>query len=623
MEKEYQPDRKIIKSITYLKKFIFSVFTLISVTVTAAGMFMYLYEIPFLEFMELKTVDLRFSSRKPVATGSDIVLAVIDEKSLADPRLGNWVWPRTTLAELITKLSEKGARVIAFDVGFFEPDKNSKEVIETIDKIKTELKRYDSDSPEITDCLEELREEADNDSRLALAIKNSRSKIVLGYFFHTEAEKPEHIKTEDIRLYEQNIRSSRYDIVRSPAGGVPDNIMLKEASAPQPNIRVISDAADHSGFFNMFPDEDGVVRWIPGVIRFNRGFYAPLALEIVGAYLNAPLSVRIEEYGIESVHIGNRPVAVNEFGRLMINYRGKEKTFPHIPITDILYGNLPAERFQDKIVIVGATAVGIYDMRVTPLGTTFPGVEIHANIADSILSGDFLYQPVWVTLFDLAAMAMAGLLLRIFLPRTEPASGALAVAFLLFCHIVTAQYLFSRKGVIISLVYPFCVTVLLYLAVTAYRYVTESRQKHFIKSVFSTYLAPSVVEYLIKTPGKLVLGGEERVITAFFSDVQGFTGISEKLRPKEVVELLNEFLTEMTAIILDHKGTVDKFEGDAIVAFFGAPHDLDNQAQAACMAGIDMQKKLVQLRGQWRKNNKPELKMRIGLFTGVAVVGNL
>lgn len=412
-------------------------------------------------------------------------------------------------------------------------------------------------------------------------------------------------------------------MVRSSGGGISDTIMLKDAVAPQPNIEVISDAADHSGFFNMFPDEDGVVRWIPGIIRFNGGFYAPLAMEIVGAYLNAPLSVRIEEYGIESVHIGNKPVAVNEFGLLMINYRGKEKTFPHIPIADILYGNLSDKMFQDKIVIVGATAVGIYDMRVTPLGTTFPGVEIHANIADSILSGDFLYQPVWVTVFDLAAMAMAGLLLRIFLLRTEPASGALVVVFLFFCYIVTAQYLFSRNGIIINLVYPFCVAVLLYLAVTAYRYVTESRQKHFIKSVFSTYLAPSVVEYLIKTPGKLVLGGEKRVITAFFSDVQGFTGISEKLSPEEVVELLNEFLTEMTTIILDHKGTVDKFEGDAIVAFFGAPHDLDNQAQAACKASIDMQKRLVQLREQWRKNNRPELKMRIGLFTGTAVVGNM
>lgn len=581
---------------------------------------MYLYEISFLEFMELKTLDLRFASRKKPA-GSDIVLAVIDEKSLADPRLGKWVWPRTILAELTTRLSEKGARVIAFDIGFFEPDKNSKGIIEAIDQIKNELWNYDIQGSEITACLDIMEQEADYDSRLAYAVKNSRSKVVLGYFFHTEAEMPEHIEEEDISQYEQDIRSSKYDIVRSP--GIPNNILLNEASAPQPNIRVISDASDFSGFFNMFPDEDGVVRWISGIIRFRGGFYAPLSVEIAKAYLDAPLSLRFDEYGIQSVHIGKKPVAVNEFGKLMINYRGEEKTFPHIPIADILYGNLPDKLFEDKIVIVGATATGIYDMRVTPVGTAFPGVEIHANIADSILSGDFLYQPAWVTLFDLAVMLIAGFLLRICLTRTEPASGALVVVFLFFCHILTAQYLFAREGLIVNVIYPLCVIVLLYVAITAYRYLTESKQKQFIKNAFSTYLAPSVVEYLIKTPEKLVLGGEERIITAFFSDVQGFTSISEKLGPKEIVELLNQFLTEMTTIILNHKGTVDKFEGDAIIAFFGAPHDLENQAQAACMASINMQKQLVRLREQWRKSNKPELKMRIGLFTGVAVVGNM
>ncbi len=605
------------------KKNVSPVFTLISLTVTGLGIFMYLYEIPFLEFMELKTLDLRFVSREPIATSSKIVLAVVDEKSLADPRLGNWVWPRTVIAELITKLSEKGARVIAFDIGFFEPDKSSKQVIETIDEIKSELQRYDIKHSEITAFTDSLKQKADNDSRLVHAIKNSRSKIVLGYFFHTEAEIPKHVKAEDIEQYEQDIRSSRYDIVRSQAEGLVDTVMLKEASAPQPNIRVISDAADCSGFFNMFPDEDGVVRWIPGVIRFKGGLYVPLSMEMAGAYLNAPLSVRLDENGIRSVRIGSKTVAVNEFGLLMINYRGEEKTFPHIPIADILYGDLPEDTFQDKIVIVGATAVGIYDMRVTPLGATFPGLEIHANIADSILSEDFLYRPAWVTGFDLAAMLIAGFLLRIFIPRTRAASGAAAAAALFVSHILTAQYLFSRERVIVSILYPLCVIVLLYVAIIAYRYFTESKQKHFIKNAFSAYLAPSVVEYLIDNPEKLVLGGHERIITAFFSDVQGFTSISEKLGPEEVVGLLNEFLTEMTNIILDHKGTVDKFEGDAIVAFFGAPNDLDDQAQAACTAAIDMQKRLVQLREQWRKNNKPELKMRIGMFTGLAVVGNM
>jgi adenylate cyclase len=176
---------------------------------------------------------------------------------------------------------------------------------------------------------------------------------------------------------------------------------------------------------------------------------------------------------------------------------------------------------------------------------------------------------------------------------------------------------------VLNLVYPLSVILLVYVSITAYRYFVETRQKRFIKDAFSVYLAPTVVKQLIESPEHLELGGEEREITAFFSDVQGFTGISETLTPHEIVELLNEFLTEMTDIILRHEGTVDKFEGDAIIAFFGAPNLLENHAERACSASIEMQKRLAQLRTKWRAENRPVLKMRIGICTGLAVVGNM
>jgi adenylate cyclase len=179
------------------------------------------------------------------------------------------------------------------------------------------------------------------------------------------------------------------------------------------------------------------------------------------------------------------------------------------------------------------------------------------------------------------------------------------------------------QGWVLNMMYPLAVILLIYASVTVYRYLVETRQKKFVKDAFSTYLAPSVVKNLLESPEKLVLGGEKRVITAFFSDVQGFTSISESLPPEELVELLNEFLTEMTDIILRHEGTVDKFEGDAIIAFFGAPNDLENQAEVACMACIDMQKRLSELRKKWQGQGRPELRMRIGLCTGPAVVGNM
>ena len=276
-----------------------------------------------------------------------------------------------------------------------------------------------------------------------------------------------------------------------------------------------------------------------------------------------------------------------------------------------------------KIVIVGATAVGIYDLRVTPFGSVFPGLEIHANLVDSLLRGDYLYQPAWAAIFDVMAILLLGSFLGFVLARVGVISGAIAGAVLFISYIVLCQVLFSINGWVLNLVYPLSVILSVYLAITGYRYLVETRQKKFIKDAFSTYLAPSVVKDLLESPERLVLGGEERIITAFFSDVEGFTSISESLTPRELVELLNEFLTEMTDIILKHEGTVDKFEGDAIIAFFGAPNELENQQEVACMACIDMQKRLTELRDRWRKKGMPELRMRIGMCTGPAVVGNM
>jgi len=373
----------------------------------------------------------------------------------------------------------------------------------------------------------------------------------------------------------------------------------------------------------MYPDPDGVVRWMPAVLEFNEILYAPLSLLAVSAYLDEPVELEVADLGVSSIRVGALQIPTDEYGRILINYRGQMESFPHLSITDILNQNIPEEAIRDKIVIVGATAVGIYDLRVTPFGSVFPGMEIHANIIDSLLRGDYLYQPAWAAIFDVMAILLLGSCLGFVLARVGVISGAIAGAAMFVSYIVLCQMLFSFNGWVLNLAYPLSVILAVYIAITGYRYLVETRQKKFVKDAFSTYLAPSVVKDLLESPERLMLGGEERVITAFFSDVEGFTSISERLTARELVELLNEFLTEMTDIILNHEGTVDKFEGDAIIAFFGAPNDLENQEEVACMACIDMQKRLVELRDKWRKAGIPELNMRIGLCTGPAVVGNM
>jgi adenylate cyclase len=375
----------------------------------------------------------------------------------------------------------------------------------------------------------------------------------------------------------------------------------------------------------MFPDPDGSVRSVPLIISCRDTYYAPLAVQALRAYTRKmPAPDIAVDTGVLKIDFGKQLSApTNKTGGFMVNYRGPGRTFPHISITDILHHRVPPETFKDKIVLVGATAIGIYDVRVTPFDNLFPGPEIHANAIDNILHQDFLLRPDWAVMFDLAAIVLIGLTLGLLLPRVRALPGTAVVVGLFVSYLLLCQYLFSHLGYCLNIVYPSATLILVYVSLTAYKYLTEERKKKFIKDAFSTYLAPSVVEQLIKSPDKLVLGGEGRIITAFFSDVQEFTAISEALTPEEVVELLNEFLTEMTDIILGYEGTIDKFEGDAIIAFFGAPNILEDHAARACRACIDMQKRLAELRAKWEVEKRPPLKMRIGLNTGSAVVGNM
>ncbi|MCG6908768.1 MAG: adenylate/guanylate cyclase domain-containing protein [Deltaproteobacteria bacterium] len=587
----------------------------LTVILIALGILLYLIEIPFLELVELKTVDLRFAGRKNVSQNSKVVLAVIDEKSV--DREGKWVWPRSKIADLVTKLSDAGAEVIALDLVMSEPDEKS--VVSTIAGIERNLTNLDADNKAY---LEKLKKSSDNDRLLADAILGSKAKVVLGYFFQMEKE---HSGDEDEALAREeahSIRSSRYGITRYLSGSAMQAPLFK-AMVANGNIPSIASTTEYSGYFNMFPDIDGVVRWIPAVISYRDETYAPLSLMTVSALLGERPRLMVADYGVEKVEIGPYAIPTDELGRIMINYRGDAKTFRHISITDILNGEVPADVFSGKIVMVGATAVGIYDMRVTPFSSVFPGVEIHANIVDSVLSRDFLFQPAWAGVFDIAVIVLAGAILGFVLPRVSVFPGIATAGLLFFGHMYFCRYIFNARGWILNMVYPLMVILAVYIGITAYKYLVESRQKRFIRNAFSTYLAPTVVKKLIDSPETLELGGEERDITAFFSDVQGFTSISEKLTPAELVELLNEFLTEMTDIILQHEGTVDKFEGDAIIAFFGAPNELGNQAETAAITCVHMQKRLHELRLKWKSEGRPELKMRIGLCTGPAVVGNM
>jgi adenylate cyclase len=335
----------------------------LSLILIVLGTLLYYVEVPFLELMEKKTIDLRFASRGDIPHNAKVVLAVIDEKSV--DKEGKWVWPRSKIADLVTRLSDAGAEVISFDIVMSEPDETSP--VKTIAEIEQNLSDLNAENKAY---LAALKQSSDHDRMLVDAIRNSKAKVVLGYFFQMERE---HAGDHDAALAEQqqeSIRPSRYDLIRYQSGtalGVP----LFKALVANANIPAISSSTDHSGFFNMFPDIDGVVRWIPAVIEYREEMYAPLSIMTLSASLGTPPSPVVADYGFEKVQIGDIAIPTDELGRIMINYRGNTKTFKHISITDILHGKVADEEFKDKIVMVGATAVGIYDMRVTPFSSVF------------------------------------------------------------------------------------------------------------------------------------------------------------------------------------------------------------------------------------------------------------
>lgn len=597
----------------------------LSILTIIIGLIAYRVPISFVDLMELKTIDLRFTVRGEIEPGPEVVLAVIDEKSLKEQ--GKWIWPRTKMARLITRLSDADAAVIGLDVGFLEPDQNSTKG--AVEEIEESIKAHGLGNEALFAELETFKIKGDHDRSLSLSIKNSKPPVVLGYFFQMSAEGLGEIEETLIEQHMANTKGSRYLFAKGKdkdAIGI-DDIGLEDAFMPQSNITAIADVTERSGYFNMIPDTDGTVRWMNMIIRCRGGNYAPLSLVTLAAYEKANISITTNYAGIQDLQIRTGDdikanIPTDEMGRLLVNFRGGPQTFPHISATDIMEGRISKDQLKDKIVLVGATAIGVYDLRVTPFSEIYPGLEIHANVVDNILRGDFLQRTSWSNLLDIFAIILVAAVMGLAVPRLSVVPGLITALGLFLGYLVFCQFLFTR-GTILNMVYPMVTLIVAYISMTVYKYMTEERQKRMIRGAFSTYLAPGVVDQIVKDPDKLKLGGEEKEITAFFSDIQGFTSISEKLTATELVELLNIFLTEMTEIILDNEGTVDKYEGDAIIAFFGAPNDLPDHAERAALACIQMQEKLEELRVRFAEEGRPILHMRIGMCTGPAVVGNM
>ncbi|MEP6998080.1 MAG: adenylate/guanylate cyclase domain-containing protein, partial [Betaproteobacteria bacterium] len=574
---------------------------------------------PVLDRIELNWLDLRFRTRGPIAPEPTVVLAVIDEKSLQAE--GRWPWPRSRIAALIDALSRDGARTIAFDITFAEPDENSR--LGLVDQLAQKIDSLHVEIPQLADFIRESRIDADNDRALVRALERSKAAIVLGYFFHmNEAEVGYKLNEAGIERQLRGIADSRYPLVlytdRSAA-----SVPLMKAYAPQGNLEIFTAAAPSSGYFTVASDPDGVVRWMPLVIQDGEDLFPPLSLLSVWHFLGKPqLAVRVGPNGVEGVQIGDRLVPTDEAGQMLINYRGPPKTFPHYAISDILGGGLPSGTFKDKIVVVGATAIGIGDIRSTPFGPVSAGPEIHATVIDNILTGDFIARPRWSQIFDLLAIVILPLLVAAVLPRVS-AFGGLAFSVGVFVLFVGVAYeLFVRAHAWLNMVYPVFALAATYTMLTVYRYLTEERERRRITRTFQHYVSTEVIEQVLNDPERLKLGGEERVLSVLFTDLAGFTRYSENYTPTEIMKVLSEYYDRMTELVFASHGTIATYVGDELMAIFGAPIEQPEHAKLACAAALGMRDARHVLAQEWAKIGRPPLSARTGINSGPMLVGN-
>lgn len=572
----------------------------------------------FMEVIELKVFDLRFRWRGCIPPGPEVVIAAIDQKSIDE--LGRWPWPRSKMTALVNELKAAGARVVAFDITFpspqMDPESSEEHALELVKNLNSST--LSVNRQQIRRALSRL----DPDREFGLALRKAGNVILGMFFFLSPQEVPDGKKLRPAPPY---LDSQRYPLIQQLSPIASDSLIIPQGYGFEASLDILADSALANGAFNLYPDFDGTIRWSPLIIAYQGNYYPSLDMQVIRHYWGLDgdsILIRMGEHGVEGLLLEGIPIPVDARGHLLINYRGPHDTYAHYSICDILSGRTPVEKLRDKVVLVGATATGIYDMRYTPYNI-MAGVEIHANILDSLLHLDFLSLPGHYFLVDLCLLLVVGLLLGFSLPLTRPLVGLSLTAALLAGYAGFNQYLFSTRGMWINLVYPVAEIMIIFTMITLYRYATEEKEKKRIKNSFGRYLAPDLVQELIQNPQMLSLGGEKKFLTVLFSDIRGFTSISERLEPEALVSFLNEYMSIMSTIILNYSGFLDKFIGDAIMAVYCAPIVRQDHALLACRAALDMRTALAGINRNLHQKNFPQIKIGIGINSGEMIVGNM
>jgi len=567
----------------------------------------------FLEKIELKTLDERFTIRGPIPVNERIVILAVDDNSLSE--IGRWPWPRDKIGRIVDRvLGEYGARVVGFDAVFSEAQENP------LSESVRLLSQAGQSRKDISSWLKNHRKTGDLDAKFEALLSKYNDRIVLGYFFYPYgADVSNRIRRT---LNQESTLLQPSAIPATISGKMPSNIV--RMIAVEGNLPRFTRAVDVAGHFNFFPDSDGMVRRVPLLAELDGFFYPSLDLQTLRVAMGWPfISAEVSDIGIEKLSIGDHLLPVGPDGSMLLNHYGPGRSFTHISAADVLKGRANPAVFRDAIVLLGVTAIGVFDSRPIPYDSVFPGVEGHAAAISNILNNEYIKRPLWLQASELLGVLILGLICGRLVSGRGPVVQSLAILGAPMLIVFSAIWLFSSYGLWVKTVYLLLGVLMATVPTTLFEYVIEARKRVFINDAFSHYLAPDVVKDLAAHPEQLNLGGEEKDLTAFFSDIASFSTFSERLTPPELVQFLNKYLSEMSDIILARGGTIDKYEGDAIIAFFGAPLDMPDHAYQCVMAAIEQQRALIDLHKEWVEEGLPEIHVRIGLNSGPIVVGNM
>ena len=560
-------------------------------------------------------LDFQFRLRGERSPGQDVVLVLVDEKSLKE--IGRWPWPRDKQALLVDRIHAGEPAVLGLDIIYAEPEES-----DAIREIKSWLAEEQQKEPlpqKVLGLLEARLHALDTDQQFAQSLAQAGTVVLAMPFFVPESQATDSLTDTSLAVPEL-LRRSEFMLVKQTKSAQESHPY--EATALLPPLDTFARQATGLGHVYRLPDHDGVTRREVLALRHGDAYYPAFSLEVARLYLGQTREHMALLLG-DGVQLGATLVPTDQKIRMLINYAGRELRFPWVSATDVIHHRIPSDFFRGKAVLVGTAALGTYDQLSTPFSANFSGVEKNATVIENILHERFLTTGLWTRPVEFILVLLFGFMLTYILPRVRAIQGTYLAAATWIGYAGTVQALFVAKGIYLPVVMPTLTIGAVFVVTTVLNYIFKERQAREIHSMFANYVSPRIVQELMKSPSKATLGGQRKELTMLFSDLVGFTTFSEHRSAEEVVDQLNEYLSAMTDVIFRWNGTLDKFVGDEIVVFWGAPLDQPDHAELAVQCALEMQGRLKDLQARWKTQGKPILENGIGINTGVALVGNI